>query len=473
MKAKSRNYLADMRAGKALNTKEQSAMLLRLALPAILAQMTSIIMQYIDASMVGHLGANASAAIGLLGPCTWLFGSLGMAAITGFTVQIAQAVGAGKEAEARGLVRIGIVCVLVLSFAFAGIGVLIHASLPKALGGAPEILPDASVYFLVYALTLPVMAIQSFAAGALEASGNMRFPSGVQILMCVLDVVYNRALIYGPEEVAAGPAKFTLPGAGLGVLGAALGTSLSQLTGMIILILYLLLKPSVLKPRKNDGIRIPVRPCIVRAVKLATPVAIEQSVLCTAQIAVIRIISPLGTIAVAANSLAVTTESFCYMPGYGISSAAVTVVGQAVGAGRKDITKRLGILCTALGCLFMTVTGALLYLFAPQLMQILTPVPEIVGLGARCLRVEAIAEPLFAASIVVAGVFRGAGNTLDPSLINLISIWAVRIPLAALLSPRIGLLGAWIGMACDVSIRGILFLVRLFGKRWIRMVFPE
>ncbi|WP_130836258.1 MATE family efflux transporter [Lachnoclostridium sp. Marseille-P6806] len=466
------DYLAEMREGRPLTTTQEMQMILRLSLPAILAQMTSIIMQYIDASMVGHLGADATAAIGLLGPSTWLFGGIVGAVSTGFAVQVAQAVGAGKDGTARGLVRLGLLSSCLIGLLLLAVGASLHLVLPKWLGGAPQILHDASAYFLVFAFTLPVAQLAHIAASMLQASGNMRFPSSVQILMCALDVLFNRLLIYDATAVPFGGSALVLPGAGLGVLGAALGTTLAQAAGMAILLGYLLFFSPKLRLRRGDP-KLPKRPYLVRALHLALPVAAEQSVLCTAQIAVIRIIAPLGTVAVAANSLGITTESFCYMPGYGISSAAVTVIGQSVGAGRKDMTRKLGVMAVILGMGFMSVTGVLLYLFAPSLIGILTPVPEIVELGAACLRIEALAEPLFAASIVAAGVFRGAGNTLYPSLINLLSIWLIRIPAAALLSPRIGLTGAWIGMALDVSVRGLLFLLVLAGTQWLARAYPE
>jgi Na+-driven multidrug efflux pump len=114
--------------------------------------------------------------------------------------------------------------------------------------------------------------------------------------------------------------------------------------------------------------------------------------------------------------------------------------------------------------LVMTGSGALMYIFAPQLLALLTPDPEIQALGVSVLRIEAFAEPMFAASIVGAGVFRGAGDTLGPSVINFISMWAVRLSLASILAPRIGLKGVWIAMCIDICVRGALFLLRLCIK---------
>ena len=202
--------------------------------------------------------------------------------------------------------------------------------------------------------------------------------------------------------------------------------------------------------------------------RIALPIAAERLIMCSAYIMATRIVAPLGTIAIAANSFGVTAESLCYMPGFGVSTASATVIGQSIGAKRDELTPRLGALTVALGMIIMTFSGALMFVFAPLMIGVMSPDPQVVALGARVLRIEAFAEPLFAASIVAAGVFRGAGDTLVASVINFVSMWGVRLPLSALLAPRMGLHGVWIAMASDLIVGGILFLVRLRGNRWMR-----
>lgn len=209
-----------------------------------------------------------------------------------------------------------------------------------------------------------------------------------------------------------------------------------------------------------------MKPAPISAFRIALPVALEQIAQDGAQIVSTRIVAPLGTKAIAANSFSVTAESLCYMPGYGIGVAATTMIGQSIGAKRKDLTYRLGWLVTILGMAVMSITGVLMYLFAPFMLATLTPDPSIQQLGVRVLRIEAFAEPLFAASIVATGVLRGTGNTMVPSLFTLISMWLVRLPLASLLSPRVGLVGVWSAMAIELSVRGLLFLWRLSKRNW-------
>lgn len=207
--------------------------------------------------------------------------------------------------------------------------------------------------------------------------------------------------------------------------------------------------------------------CLRTALRLALPMAFEHTIMCGAHIAETRIVAPLGTVAVAANSLAVTAESLCYMPGSGIGTAATTLVGQSIGAGKPEHAKRYANLAVILGAAVMTCTGGLMFLGAPLMFSMLTPDAAIRELGVRVLRIEAFAEPLFAVSIVTTGALRGAGDTLIPSMINLASMWGVRITVASLLAPRLGLAGVWIAMCGELCVRGLMFLVRLLRGKWL------
>ena len=118
----------------------------------------------------------------------------------------------------------------------------------------------------------------------------------------------------------------------------------------------------------------------------------------------------------------------------------------------------------------MTLMGILMYVFAPELMALMTPVDEIIGIGAQCLRIEAFAEPMFAAAIVCNGVFIGAGDTLRPAIMSLLSMWGVRLTLAALLATTYGLPGVWVAMAIELTFRGFIFLVRQLRGGWLKNI---
>lgn len=441
-------------------------MVIRLSIPAILAEISAILMQYIDAAMVGSLGANASAAIGLVSSTTWLFGGLCISAATGFSVQVAHLTGAGRNREARDVLRQSLLCALVFSLLLSLVGIGLSFVLPSWLGGAAGVRPWASRYFLIYACALPASQLRQLAGSMLQCSGDMRTPSLLNALMCLWDVCFNFLLIFPARRIAFGGVLIPVPGAGLGVAGAALGTALAELVTALLMLGMLCFRSPRLRLANGGSWRL-TRRCLGTAVRVALPIALEHAILSGAQIVTTRIVSPLGTAAVAANSLAVTAESLCYMPGYGIAAAATTLVGQSLGAARKDLARSFARLSVLLGMSIMTATGVLMFLLAPQVFALLTPVEEVRRLGAHVLRIEAFAEPLFAASIVAAGALRGAGDTLVPSVLNLVSMWGVRITASLLLAPWLGLSGVWIAMCGELCVRGVLFLIRLFREKWL------
>ena len=181
---------------------EQMALVLRLSVPAILAEVSSTAMNYIDSAMVGSLGANATAAIGLVASTTWLFGGLCIAMVTGFSVQIAHLIGGGRRAEAQSVVRQGLMAALLWGALLSLAGVFISGGLPRWLGGAADVCPDSSRYFFIYACALPFVLLRQTAGGMLQCSGDMRTPSALNILLCTLDVVFNTLLIFPARTVA-------------------------------------------------------------------------------------------------------------------------------------------------------------------------------------------------------------------------------------------------------------------------------
>lgn len=435
-------------------------------MPAILAQLSHIAMEYIDASMVGRLGAADSASIGLVATTTWLFWGLVGSVATGFSVQVAHRIGARDAAGARSVLRQALVVALGLSLTFGIIAAAISPALPHWLGGSDDICEGATTYFFIVAITLPFFEGTHLMSAMLRCSGNVKIPSMLNVMMCALDVLFNFLLIFPSRHFAIGSFTLTLPGAGLGIAGAALGTLLAEAVTAIALAYFLFVRSPHMRlwhriGENTLGAFRPTGRVLKKALRIGAPIACERIIMCGAQITSTMIVAPLGTFAIAANSFGINAESLCYMPGYGIADAATTLVGQSIGAQRHDLARRFAVITIVMGIGIMTLMGALMYIGAPLMMGIMTPVPEIINLGVSALRIEAFAEPMFAASIVCYGVFVGMGDTLVPSAMNLICIWVVRITLAVILAPIMGLDGVWLAMCIELNVRGILYLIRM------------
>lgn len=200
-KGKTDYLLSLIREGKQMTLGQQLRLTAYLSVPAIMAQISSIAMQYIDASMVGSLGANAAASIGLVSTTTWLFWGVCAAAAMGFSVQVAHRIGAGDFVEAKKILRQAVTATLVFSSLLAVGGICISGMLPLWLGGDEAIWNDSSLYFRIFALFLPALQLNFLAGGMLRCSGNMRVPAMLNIMMCLLDVVFNFFLIFPTRHV--------------------------------------------------------------------------------------------------------------------------------------------------------------------------------------------------------------------------------------------------------------------------------
>lgn len=448
---------------------EQIKLVFFMSVPAIMAQIASVCMQYIDASMVGQLGADDSASIGLVSSSIWLLCSIGMAVNVGFTVLMAQKIGARKYVSARNLLKLAFMVCLAASLLLAGAGILVSDILPVWLGGNSEINRGASEYFLIFTSALPVLILNALSSGMLQSSGNMKLPSLLNMLMCLLDVVFNYLLIFPSREISFGGFSLVIPGCDLGIRGAALGTVAAEAVTFALMLFFLLFRTQQLRLRPEERFIFSSR-LVRRAFLISLPVGFDHIAMCLAMVVSMMIVAPLGTVPIATHSFAITAESFCYMAGYGIAAAATTMVGQSIGARRSDLAVSFALLVTGLGVSIMTAAGILMFIFAPLMMGLLSPVAEIRNLGAEVLRIEAFAEPLFGASIVAAGALRGAGDTFFPSLINFISMWFVRIPLSLLLASYYGFYGIWVAMCIELCIRGLLFLYRLKRGKWLKNI---
>lgn len=450
-----------------LSLKDSLSVVWMLSIPGILAQISEIAMQYIDAAMVGSLGAAASASIGLVSSSTWLVGGLISGTATGFSVQIAHAAGAKNHEKARSVLRQGLIVSFLISLVLCAAGTVISFYLPAWLGGEETLRHDATMYFMIYALFIPVRMMYFLNQSALQCIGNMKTPSILSASLCILDMIFNYFLIFDTHAVQLFGMEFVMPGAGMGVAGAALGTALSYVVAAIPMMYASCFHSSILSLTRNKGSWKLQKETLQEAVRIGLPLAVEQVAMTSAQVYSTRIVAPLGTNAIAANSFAVTAESLCYMPGYGIASAATTLVGQSIGARRKEHARSFAWITTWMGMGIMTITGIAMYFFSPVVFSFLTPDKAVQQLGVDVLRIELLAEPLFGASIVATGALRGAGDTLLPGIMNFVSIWGVRITLASMLSKTMGLAGVWIGMSAELMFRGIIFLVRLAKGKWL------
>ena len=444
------------------------ASVLFLAWPAIIEQIMLTLVQYVDTAMVGSLGSNATAAVGITSSTTWLFNGFFNAAAIGFSVQVAQHLGAGRQEDAKRVTWQSLRFVGIFGVLMGAIAFVLSFFLPAMLGADPSIRGDASLYFRIMACAMPFTLCSNMFSAIIRCSGDTRTPMVLNLMINVFNVILNTLFIYAPRTVDLFGSQVYVWGFGWGVGGAAFASGLSTAIVACLFLMVVFRKKSPVQINLKQRYRFD-RQCLLAAWKLGLPAALERSIISLAQIVITALITGIGTVAVAANHLAVTAESISYLPASGVAVAGTTLVGQAIGAGRKDLAQRFARTVSWMGIVIMTFGGSILFFFAPQLIQIFSTDPEVIDLGSQVLRIVAFAEPLFGASIVASGALRGAGDSKGPFLINLATMWGVRITLSLALVGSLGLIGVWLAMAAELCARGLIFMVRLYRGKWLHI----
>lgn len=440
-----------MRENETIHFKEQVSIVTMLSIPAILEQLVITAMSYIDTAMVGGLGYEATASIGVVASATWLFGGIIGACAVGFSVQVAQYLGANRMHSARSVLVQSILFNITFGVLLGLIVLGISPFLPAWLDADIVIRSDASCYLGILAVFIPFNMASQLYSSLLRCSGNTLLPSLMNGMMCIFDVIFNAFFIFYLD---------------MGVKGAALGTGMSQLVVGLILFICVIKRKGPLQLQGDETWKFD-HTILKNAFQLGLPAALERITLSLAQIVMTSVVTKMGAVSVAVNYVAVQAESICYLPAYGIASASTALVGQSIGARRKDMAKRFAYLTTVLGFLLVLVMATIMYMFAPILITTLTNDIEVIQEASLCLRIVAFSEPLFAISIVVIGALRGAGDSKGPFYLNVLSMWGIRVLGVLLFTQQFGVIGVWSTMTFELVCRGIIFLVRMVRGKWL------
>lgn len=447
---------------------------MKLALPAIIEQLVLTLMTYVDTAMVGRdvQGLVSTAAIGVCSSTIWFINGALSAVAIGLAVQVAHRCGANDAAGARDVIAQAVLCIPVVGSFFALVMLGLSFGMPVWMNATEDIIVPAGWYMRILGFAMPFGLSVSLFSAVLRNTGDMKTPMICNIAANFVNVVLNYFLIYPTHAVTLFGNEYTVVGAGLGVIGAAVATALSQMTAGIALFSRVMFRRSPLRPGKDTKFRFR-RDILLAAARLGLPVFLQRACISGGQIAITGMISSLhSNIALSANSLAITAEGLSYLPADGFAEAAGALVGQSMGANRPDLAKKFGKLTLALGVCSMFVTGTLLFVFSDRLISLFIEDADVIALGGKMLRIVAASEPFFAASIVLTGVFRGADDTKFGMILGIVCMWGIRIVAAYFLVPRFGLAGAWYGMVMDLVARGILCTVHFFRGRFLRAYRP-
>lgn len=453
-----------------MNEKRQerlalAGIILSLAWPTMLEQLMQTAVQYIDTAMVGTLGTQATAAVGATSTINWLIGISISALGVGFLSFIAQAFGAGHEDRARRTSGQVVMATLLVGTFFTVLTLSVSRYVPvwmqvdegiRALSG--------QYFFILYVPMLPRTASILFGT-VLRAAGDTKTPMKIGLLVNLTNVVLNFLLIYPSRLVTLFGYSFFMPGAGMGVIGAAVASAISFTLGGIAITVVLWRHPRI-SPRGQSilpDMQI-LRPCL----KVALPNMAQRFGTALGYVVFAAMINSVGEVATAAHTIANTVESAFYIPGYGMQTAAATLAGNAYGAGDEKRLKELASMFMPIEIVLMIASGACLFVTAPMLMGIFSKSAEVIGLGATVLRMVAVSEPFYGFSIIVEGLMMGVGRTKEPFVYNIIGMWAVRIVGTFVCTQMLGmgLVSAWACMIAHNLLLFVLFWVCYRKEKW-------
>ena len=397
---------------------------LLLAGPTMLEQLMQTAVQYIDTAMVGSLGTSATAAVGSTTTINWLINGTVSALSIGFLSLIAKALGALDEKRARRVSAQTVWAVLVSGLFFTVLTLSLAKYVPVWMRideGLREM--AATYFFILYMPMLPRAATIIFGT-VLRAAGDTKTPMYIGIFVNLTNIILNFVLIYETRTVTVFERSFTLYGAGLGVIGAAVASAVAfTLGGLLITVFFL--RHKVISPlgesfAPDTGI---LRP----AMKIAFPNMLQRFGTSLGYVFFASMINSLGEISTAAHTIANTVESLFYIPAYGMQTAAATLAGNALGArDRQKMQDYTGIIIL-IEVILNVVSGGLLFIFAPAMMGIFNKEAAVITLGATVLRMVAVSEPFYGICIALEGMLQGVGNTKRPFVFNVIGMWGIRI----------------------------------------------
>ena len=437
-----------------------------LAWPTMLEQLLHTAVQYVDTAMVGSLGTEATAAVGSTTTVNWLVGSTVSAIGVGFLAFISQSRGAGNDEKARRGSGQAVFAVLVVGVAFTVITLAISPIVPVLMRVEPSLRKTAGIYFFILYTPMLFRAASIIFGAVLRSAGDTKTPMRVGVLVNIVNIVLNFFLIFETRIIYFCGIFIFVPGAGLGVIGAAIASAISFALGGI-LITRALYKHKEISPR-GQSIK-PNKEILRECLRVAFPNALQRFGTSLGYVVFATMINSLGGIATAAHTVANTVESAFYVPGYGMQSASATLSGNALGANDRTKIKQLSRMIIFIEAALMVVSGSLLFVFAPNLVSLFSHDSAVISLGTTVLRMVALSEPFYGISIVIEGMMQGMGKTKMPFVTNLVGMWGVRI-LGTFILTQIcsyGLISAWACMILHNLVLFAVFLVYYLSGKYI------
>ncbi|HEX2778118.1 MAG TPA: MATE family efflux transporter, partial [Gemmatimonadaceae bacterium] len=429
--------------------------ILILAIPMVLEMVMESVFAVVDVFFVARLGADAVATVGITESMLAVVYAIAIGLAIGATAMVARRFGEGDREGAAHAAAQALIVGLIVAVIIGVSGAVLAPRLLATMVASPEIIATGSGYtrmmFAGNASILLLFLINAVFRGAGDAAIAMR----VLWLANILNIVLGPCLIFG-----LGPFPR------LGVTGAAVATTIGRSTGVIFAASRLLRGKGRLAVRPHHW-RLDL-PLVRRILRLSASGTVQVFIGTASWIGLVRIISQFGADAVAGYTIGIRVIVFALFPAFGISNAAATMVGQALGAGKPERAERAVWVAGGFATAFLGSVGVIFVLFAPHIVAIFTSEPQVAAYASQCLRIIALGFLFYGYGMVFTQSFNGAGDTQTPTLLNLFCFWLFEIPLAWLLADRVGMgpTGVFIAMTGAFSLMAVAGGLLFRGGRW-------
>ena len=446
----------DQKVSLDLDEKRLSRTVLRLAWPVVLQEAAWTTLSMIIMVFIGHLGAEAIAAVGLSEQVIFLPMTAFMGISIGATAIVARHTGAKEPEHANRTLRQVMLMTFILGIVFALILWFFAEQLLGIFQASPEVIAIGRDYIRASAPGIFFFIIVIGGESVFRGAGDTRTPMIVIIVMEVIGTVLAYALINGFWAVPA-----------LGVLGAGIARAVASFVGGMVMLVILMRGKGILKYDLRSALIFDWTE-VKRILRVGLPAFANSLQMRGAFTIYTIILSSLGTTVYAAHALAMRVEEFAFMPSFGFGIAATTLVGQSLGAKKPDLAKKSGYLIQRYCVITMVTLGLIIFIFSRQLIGIFVQDPEVIRIGSMGLRIWAFAMPGMATNNSLSGGLRGAGDTRWVLLLTTVGMWLMRVGGGALLVLvlNLGAPGAWIGAVLDYNVRALLMWWRFAGGKW-------
>jgi putative MATE family efflux protein len=430
--------------------------LFQLAWPSLIESILQTMLGFVDLVMVGKLGADAIAGVGLGGRLMMLLQVLFTGLSVGNTALVARAVGAKDKPDAERIAKQSLVFSVIPSAIIALIGLFFSEPIIAAMGATGEVTAIGAGFLRIVSVFSIFMAIMMIGGGTLRGSGDTRTPLMITAVINVINIVFAYLLIFGHLGFPK-----------MGPIGSAAATTIARGVGSALMLYVLFRRGSILKLPLSGGWGLS-RTTLARLLNVGGPAAIEQIVFQLGLLAFGAMTISMGTAALAAQQIAFNIASISMMPAFAFGVAATTLVGQSLGAKDPDRAEAAAWQAQRGGMIWMVLMGIAFFIWRRPLLGLFTSDPTVTAFGEMGLIFIAVTQPMQSISMVAAGALRGAGDTRATMIITTVSVWFVRVALGYLLAIvlGIGFLGIWIGWMADWTARAVLIFIRFRSGKW-------